>query len=55
MCVGKHLSLFEVKTALTMVARRFRVRVMPGQDIRPDPGIALRPVPRMMVTVEKRS
>jgi len=55
MCVGKHLSLFEVKMALTMIARRFRVRLIPGQAIRPDPGIALRPVPRMMVAVERRS
>lgn len=54
MCVGKHLSLFEVKVALAMIVRRFRVRIVPGQTIRPDPGIALRPVPAMMVTVEAR-
>jgi cytochrome P450 len=55
MCVGKHLSLFEVKVALTMIARRFRVRLVPGQAIRPEPGIALRPAPSMMVTVEARA
>jgi cytochrome P450 len=55
MCVGKHLSLIEVKTAVTMIARRFRVRVVPGQTIKPKPGIALRPVPRMMVTLERRA
>ncbi|MEO8259489.1 MAG: cytochrome P450 [Acidobacteriota bacterium] len=55
MCVGKHLSLFEVKMALAMLTRRFRVRLVPGQSIRPAPGIALRPVPRMMVTIEARS
>jgi cytochrome P450 len=54
MCVGKHLSLFEVKVALAMIARRFRVRLVPGQAIRPEPGIALRPAPGMMVTVESR-
>src|SRR5262249_11682824 len=27
MCVGKHLSLLEVKVALTMIARRFRIRL----------------------------
>ena len=55
MCVGKHLSLFEVKVALTMIVRRFRVRLVPDQAIRPEPGIALRPAPSMMVTVEARS
>ena len=55
MCVGKHLALFEAKAALAMIARRFRVRVVPNQTIRPDPGIALRPAPRMMVTVEARA
>jgi cytochrome P450 len=55
MCVGKHLSLLEVKVALTMIARRFRIRLVPGQTIRLDAGIALRPAPSMMVTVEARS
>jgi cytochrome P450 len=54
MCVGKHLSLLEVKVALTMIARRFRIRLVPDQTIRLDPGIALRPAPTMMVTVEAR-
>jgi cytochrome P450 len=55
MCVGKHLSLLEVKVALMMIARRFRIRLTSGQMIRPDPGIALRPAPRMMVNVEART
>jgi cytochrome P450 len=55
MCVGKHLSLFEVKMALSMIARRFRVQLVPGQTIRPEPRIALRPAPAMLVTVEARS
>lgn len=55
MCVGKHLSLLEVKVALTMIARRFRVSMVQDQAIRPEPGIALRPAPSMMVTVEARS
>jgi cytochrome P450 len=54
MCVGKHLSLFEVKMALAMIARRFRIRLVPNQTIRPEPRIALRPVPSMMVTLEVR-
>jgi len=55
MCIGKHLGLLEVKMALGMIARRFRIRLAPGQTIRPEPGIALRPVPAMMVTVEART
>jgi len=55
MCVGKHLSLLEARVALTMIARRFRVRLVPNQAIRLDAGIALRPAPRMMVTLEARS
>jgi cytochrome P450 len=55
MCVGKHLSLLEVKVALMMIVRRFRIRLIPDQKIYADPGIALRPAPRMMVTVEARS
>jgi cytochrome P450 len=54
MCVGKYLSLFEVKVALAMITRRFRVRVVPEQQITPKPGFALRPAPRMMVTLEAR-
>jgi cytochrome P450 len=55
MCVGKHLSLLEVKMALAMITRRFRVRLVPDQAIRPAPGIALRPVPRMMITIGART
>ena len=55
MCVGKHLSLLEARVALTMIARRFRVRLVPNQAIRLDAGIALRPAPSMMVTLEARS
>jgi hypothetical protein len=43
-----------VKVALTMIARRFRVTLVPGQTIKPEPGIALRPSPGLMVTVEAR-
>jgi cytochrome P450 len=55
MCIGKHLGLLEVKMALSMIARRFRIRLAPDQAIRPEPGIALRPVPAMMVMVEART
>jgi cytochrome P450 len=53
-CIGQHLSLLELKLAVAMIAQRFRLRLVDGQAVRPDPGIALRPAPAVMVELESR-
>jgi cytochrome P450 len=42
-CIGKHLSLVEVKVAAAMMAQQYRFQLIPGQTIRPLPRISLRP------------
>jgi len=53
-CIGKHLSLLEVKVGLAMIAQRFRVRVLPDQDRTPLPRISLRPKEKIAVQIEPR-
>lgn len=53
-CIGKHLSLIEVKVGLAMLAQRYRVRVVPGQDLTALPRISLRPKGRILARIEPR-
>ena len=48
-CIGQHFALFEARTLLAMVARRFRWEKVAGQVIRPKGGITLRQEPGLRV------
>lgn len=53
-CVGMHFALFEGTLILAKLAQRFRVRPLPGQDIRANPGITLRQSPSLRAYIEIR-
>ena len=42
-CIGSGLALMEMQLVLVMVAQRYRLTLVPGCRVEPDPGIVLRP------------
>lgn len=42
-CIGSGLALMEIQLVVAMVAQRYRLTLMPGCRVEPDPGITLRP------------
>jgi cytochrome P450 len=42
-CVGQQFSMLEGQLALAMISRRFRLRLVPGHRVEPDPILTLRP------------
>jgi len=53
-CIGMHLSMMEVVLALAMIARRWRLELAPGQDVRPEPRISLLPRPGVRMVLRAR-
>jgi cytochrome P450 len=43
LCIGNHFALTEARLILAMVAQRFRLDLLPGADVRPDPLVTIRP------------
>jgi cytochrome P450 len=52
-CIGERLSVLTVKLVLAVVTRRFRLHLLPGQNVKPLPVFALRP--RGAVLMDGRS
>jgi len=42
-CIGEHFALMEMTLVLAAVTQRYRLDLLPGQDVRPVPKISLRP------------
>ncbi len=42
-CIGKDFALFEATIVLAMAAQRFEWQPVPGEEVRPEPRITLRP------------
>lgn len=53
MCIGAGFAMHEGTLALAQIARRFRVSLVPGQRIEPDPVITLRPHDAVRVHIER--
>lgn len=53
-CVGNNFAMLEAVLAVAMTAQRFRVRLVPGQDIQPKMVGTLRPNRPVMVTLQPR-
>jgi cytochrome P450 len=53
-CVGKNLARLEGLIVAALVARRFRLRLLPGQTVAHDPGITLRCRGGLLMTLEAR-
>jgi cytochrome P450 len=54
-CIGNQFAIVEALLALSMIARRYRVRLTPGQHIEAQPLITLRPSPGIRATLEVRA
>lgn len=54
MCIGKHLTLFETKVTLALLAQRYRVVRAGDGALTLDPNISLRPGAPIPVRVERR-
>ena len=54
-CIGNQFAMLEAQLIVAAVARRFRIELVPGQEIRPEPLITLRPKPGMRAMLRKRS
>jgi len=54
-CIGNQFAMVEAQLILAAVARRYRIAVVPGHTIRPEPLITLRPSPGIRARLEKRT
>jgi cytochrome P450 len=52
-CVGRHMAQVVARFVLSMAFQRFRVHLIPGQTIVPEPGITLRHGSRMEMTLSE--
>lgn len=53
-CLGQRFATMESTLALSMIAQRFEVTLVPNQNIFPEPIITLRPNGKVLVTVKNR-
>ncbi len=51
LCIGQHFARMEAPIILAMLARRWRLDLVPGQRVEPKAGITLRPKSAMLMTV----
>jgi cytochrome P450 len=54
-CIGNHFAMTEAILIVAAIAQRYRVELVPGQNIRPEPLITLRPTPGIRAILQKRS
>lgn len=54
-CIGSHLAMMEARLILATVAQRYRLQVVPGHIVTPEPLVTLRPKHGVLVTLEERS
>ncbi len=53
-CIGDRFAMTEALLVLASIATRFRLRPVPGQRVRPNPLVSLRPAGGVFVTLEER-
>jgi cytochrome P450/ubiquinone/menaquinone biosynthesis C-methylase UbiE len=54
LCLGESFAWIEARLVLAAFARRWRLRLAPGQRVEPAPGLTLRPKHGMRMVVERR-
>ena len=54
-CIGNQFAMVEAQLILAAIAQRYRIALLPGQEIRPEPLITLRPKPGIRATLTKRT
>jgi cytochrome P450 len=53
-CIGNQFAMVEAQLIVAAIAQRYRIELVPGQDIRPEPLITLRPAPGIRAILKKR-
>jgi cytochrome P450 len=53
-CIGNQFAMVEAQLIVAAIAQRYRIELLPGQDIRPEPLITLRPTPGIRARLTKR-
>jgi cytochrome P450 len=54
-CIGNQFAMLEAELIVATIAQRFRIELVPGQSIRPEPLITLRPTPGIRARLHKRA
>jgi cytochrome P450 len=54
-CIGNQFAMVEAQLIVAAVARRYRIELVPGQNIRAEPLITLRPAPGIRAKLFKRN
>jgi cytochrome P450 len=54
-CIGNTFAAIEMPVVVAMVAQRYRLDLIPGQVVFPEPAISLRPRDPLMMTVQRAS
>lgn len=54
-CIGSRFALMEGPLVIAMVAQTYRLELIPGQNITPEPTITLRPREGIRVTIKRRN
>jgi cytochrome P450 len=54
-CIGNQFAMLEAQLIVAVIARRYRIELVPGQRIRAEPLITLRPSPGIQVTLTRRT
>src|SRR5262249_55076312 len=52
-CIGNNFAMMEAQLVLAAAAQRYRVKVVPGHKVEPDPTFTLRPRNGIRVTLER--
>jgi cytochrome P450 len=55
MCIGSGFAMLEMQLVLSTLARRFRLDLVPGQQVVPEPVITLRPKNGVAMHVHPRA
>ena len=53
-CIGNQFAMLEAQLIVATIAQRYRIELVPDQDIRPEPLITLRPAPGIRAILRKR-
>ena len=54
-CVGSRFALLEARAALVLIARRFKLSLVPGHEVKPESLVTLRPRGGIRMKVERRA
>ena len=54
-CIGSQFAMVEAQLIVASIAPRYRIELVPDQEIRPEPLITLRPKPGIRATIRKRA